>query len=95
MNYLEIIFIILFLLNITFKIHGRGFGSSDYFDANFDESKNCQNQNKIKELKKLKKCQVANAGKWERVQRELLSVMLSQVLMHNNGKIAKLNYPKC
>ena len=63
MNYLEIIFIILFLLNITIKIHGRGFGSSDYFDANFDESKNCQNQNKIKELKKLKKCQVANAGK--------------------------------
>ena len=95
MKYFEIISTLLFLLIITIKIHGRGFGSSDYFDANFDESNNCQNQNKIKELKKLKKCQVANAGKWERVQRELLSVMLSQVLMHNNGKIAKLNYPKC
>ena len=63
MKYFEIISTLLFLLIITIKIHGRGFGSSDYFDANFDESKNCQNQNKIKELKKLKKCQVANAGK--------------------------------
>ena len=70
MKHFEIISILLFLLFITIKIHGRGFGSSDYFDANFDESKNCQNQNKIKELKKLKKCQVANAGKWALVQGE-------------------------
>ena len=70
MKYFEMISILLFLLFITIKIHGQRFGSSDYFDANFDESKNCQNQNKIKELKKLKKCQVANAGKWALVQGE-------------------------
>ena len=60
----------MFLLFITIKIHGQRFGSSDYFDANFDESKNCQNQDVIKELKKMKKCQVANAGKWALVQGE-------------------------
>ena len=68
MNRFEIISILLFLLFITIKIHGQRFGSSDYFDANFDESKNCQNQNVIKELKKMKKCQVANAGKWARAR---------------------------
>ena len=70
MNRFEIISVLFFLIFITIKIHGQRFGSSDYFDANFDESKNCQNQNVIKELKKMKKCQVANAGKWARVQGE-------------------------